>query len=80
MIQKRDWLIKLRIQQGLTHQNVADAAGIKRTTYTTIELGCRNPSVETAKKIADVLKFEWTIFFAQPCHMRKQNPVNQVGV
>lgn len=65
MKNKRYWLCDFRKQQMLTHQEVADIAEIDRSYYTQIESGQRNPSVETAQKIAKALKFDWTIFFAQ---------------
>lgn len=57
----REWLIKLR---GNTSQaEIAKKCGISQNFYSWIELGERRPSVETAKKIAAVLGFEWTRFF-----------------
>lgn len=72
MNKKRVWLSGLRTEQQLTHQEVADLAGIDRSYYTQIESGHRKPSVETAQKIAKVLKFEWTIFFAQNSGIKPQ--------
>lgn len=59
----RIWLKKIREENSLTHNNVAVMTGISRAYYTQIETGARNPRVETAKKIATVLNFDWTIFF-----------------
>ncbi|MCJ7988915.1 helix-turn-helix domain-containing protein [Priestia sp. OVS21] len=56
----RNWLIEIR--GDLSQQFVASEAGIDRGSYSNIELGKRNPSVSTAKKIAQALNFEWTIF------------------
>jgi len=57
----REWLIKLR---GNTSQaEIAKKCGISQNFYSWIELGERRPSVETAKKIAAVLGFKWTMFF-----------------
>lgn len=70
----RGWLTELREAQGLTHNDVAVNANIARVTYTQIELGLRNPSVKTAKRIANVLGFEWTNFFNQNCHEKQQLP------
>lgn len=61
----RKWLIDLREKKGMTQEQVADLANIKRPYYTMIESGKRRPSVEVAQRIASVLKFKWTIFFAQ---------------
>lgn len=60
----RDWLIKIREAANMTHEDVANAAGIKRQYYSMIESGKRNPSVAVAQKIAEILNFDWTIFFA----------------
>ncbi|MPN18115.1 hypothetical protein SDC9_165473 [bioreactor metagenome] len=58
-----DWLKKIRSSAGYTQEVVAKSTGIARAAYGNIELGVRRPSVETAKKIAAVLGFEWTRFF-----------------
>jgi putative transcriptional regulator len=59
----RNWLAQFREKAGLTHEEVATLAGIKRQYYSMIENGSRNPSVSVAKKIAEALGFEWTLFF-----------------
>lgn len=59
----RTWLAEARKKKNLTHQNVADLAGIKRQYYGMIENGERTPSVGIAKKIAEILDVEWTLFF-----------------
>lgn len=59
----RDWLRDKRCRLGLTQQQVADASGIQRAYFTMIERGERRPSVQVAKCVADVLGFEWTLFF-----------------
>lgn len=58
----RIWLKKIREENGLTQQDVAELADVERTTYASIEQGRRNPSVVNAMRIASVLDFEWTIF------------------
>jgi putative transcriptional regulator len=74
----RKWLIALRNnKKGIdgspyTQQNVADEAGIDRSFYTQIENGQRSPSVKTAKKIAKVLEFNWTLFFAEDHGVKQQ--------
>lgn len=60
---KRDWLVIKRSEVELTQEEVASSADIARTTYASIEQGERDPSVNVAKKIAEVLKFNWTFFF-----------------
>lgn len=59
----REWLTAIRDKKGWTHQTAADKSDIERSFYTQIETGARNPSVETAKKIAKAMGFNWTKFF-----------------
>lgn len=56
-------LFEMRKQKKLTQKSVAEQAGIKQNSYCNIEKGKRGVSVETAKRIATVLGFEWTKFF-----------------
>lgn len=63
---KRVWLINLRAAAGKMQKDVADSAGISQPAYSSIEAGIKNPTVETAKRIATVLGFEWTRFFEEP--------------
>jgi|GEM_PF-6089627 transcriptional regulator with XRE-family HTH domain len=46
----------------LTQKQLADLVGVDRTTISKIENGIR-PSVNCAKKIAQILGLDWTIFF-----------------
>lgn len=57
------FLKALRIKKNLTMRQVGEAAEISESFYSMIENGERRPSVETAKKIAAVLGFDWTMFF-----------------
>lgn len=59
----RVWLKNIRDEKGLTQEEVASMTGISRSTYGHIESGERGVTVTNAKKIADVLNFNWTIFF-----------------
>jgi len=52
----------IRMEKGMTQQEIADLVGLDRTTITKIENGA-TPSIDTAKKIAAVLGFNWTRFF-----------------
>lgn len=66
MSEKRAWLIEKRKtinKKGLTQEELAKKVGMSRSTYASIEIGRRNPSVELAKKIAKVLKISWKNFF-----------------
>lgn len=64
----REWLKSKRLEAGLTQEEVAEKAGIARTTYAMIEQGERDPSVSVAAKIAGALKFKWTVFFEGKVH------------
>ncbi|MCY8932548.1 helix-turn-helix transcriptional regulator [Bacillus mojavensis] len=63
---QREWLKCHRLNKGLTQKDVAAKAKIARTTYASIEQGERNAGVQTAKAIAKVLDFNWTLFFDDP--------------
>lgn len=56
------WLVELREERKLTHEKISRLAGIERSYYTKIENGA-TPSVKVAKRIADVLGVDWTLFF-----------------
>lgn len=56
-------LSEIRAKSGLTQNEVANAAGISRVSYCNIEIGRRKPSVPVAKRIAQVLNFDWTLLF-----------------
>lgn len=66
----RDWLIECRRNAGLTQDEVAKKADISQQALAAIELGNRNPSIETAKKIATTLGFDWPLFY--PDEIEKQ--------
>ena len=59
----REWLKDLRTATGITQAKVAEAAGICESAYSMIESGKRDCAVDTAKKIASVLGFDWTRFY-----------------
>ena len=61
----RKWLSEIRKERGISQYAVAAAAGISQSYYASIETGTRgNPlNVETAKKIAEALGFDWTRFY-----------------
>lgn len=59
----RSWLKTLRIKAGKTMKIVAENAGISECYYSQIENGVRNASVPVAKKIAEILGFDWQKFF-----------------
>jgi putative transcriptional regulator len=59
----RKWLIDIRNQIKKKQLEVAKCAKISEAYYCQIEKGNRNPSIFVAKKIAETLNFDWTIFF-----------------
>lgn len=62
------WLIDIREKFEYTQETVADLSQISRSMYAMIEQGRRDPSVAVAKRIADVLQFDWTLFFEESSH------------
>ena len=63
MAPKRDWLIQIRKAKGFTRADVAKKTKITQQMYYYIENNNRNPSVELAQKIAEVLDFDWIMFY-----------------
>lgn len=59
----RDWLEAIRVEQKMSQKDVSEAVGISQASYCNIEKGKRSVAVETAKKIARVLGFDWTRFY-----------------
>lgn len=59
----RAWLADRRKQLNYTQAEVAAASQISQPSYSDIENGKKSPRPQTAKRIADVLKFPWTNFF-----------------
>lgn len=59
----RNWLIAIRESCKYSQKEVAELSGISQPSYSNIENGERNPAVETAKKIAKALHFDWTRFY-----------------
>lgn len=56
-------LREIRKEKALTEAEVSAKAGITQQYYNFIENGKRRPSVAVAKKIAEVLGFDWTRFY-----------------
>ncbi|EWH21214.1 MULTISPECIES: helix-turn-helix transcriptional regulator [Bacillus] len=72
-MQQRTWLINIRTQAEMTQEEVANLVGIKRPYYSQIESGTRRPSVQVAKKISQVMGFDWALFFESDCSDSPQN-------
>ena len=56
-------LLTLRRDMNLSQNMMAEKCGITQQSYQRIEAGKSSPSVETAKKIAAVLGFDWWLLF-----------------
>ncbi len=56
-------LRKIRENKGYTQKQLGDFIKRDRSLITKIETDNSLPSVETAKAIAKVLDFDWTLFF-----------------
>lgn len=54
----RNRLKIIRLKNNLTHEEIAKKVGINRATYTNIELGRKNPSLDVAIKIKRELNYE----------------------
>lgn len=57
-----------REKKNLTQQGLADLVGVTRQFLGMIENGNSKPSVQTAKKIAKELGFNWVKFFENIIH------------
>ena len=64
----RTWLKNLRLSKNITQEKLAEMVGVHTSMINKIELGNRTPSVKTAKDIADVLGFDWILFFEKSRH------------
>ena len=60
---ERHWLKQIREAKGMEQKYVAYKICKTQACYSYIESGNRNPSIELAQKIADVLDFDWVLFF-----------------
>lgn len=75
----RKWLKDKRETLGLTHEEVANKAGIARSYYTNIENGIKTPSVEVAKAIAKAVKEKWELFFEIECSSKEHSIVSKIS-
>lgn len=73
---ERKWLKEARIQKKFTHDQIANKACISRSFYTHIENGNKNPSVDVAKRLGQILSVDWTIFFTNECSLKEQKEVS----
>ncbi|TFJ91418.1 helix-turn-helix domain-containing protein [Lentibacillus salicampi] len=68
----RLWLKEIRGERGYTQNEVSCLSKISRSHYTRIEQGTKKPSVNTAKNIANSLRFNWVNFFSSDCPKKEQ--------
>ncbi len=61
----RAWLRDAREAAGYTQKQIAEKIGIAAPSYNLIENSKTNPRVDNAKKIAELLHFNWTKFFEE---------------
>lgn len=69
----REWLCNIRKSKNKSQYDVARESGVSQSYYAAIELGTRgNPlNVGVAKRIADVLGFDWQRFYDEPASAEK---------
>jgi len=53
----------MREAKGITQEQLADKVGVTRQAIGMIENGINKPSVPVAKSIAQVLEFDWALFY-----------------
>lgn len=58
-------LRKARVEAGMSQAELAREVRVSQNSISRIERGTRRPKVETAKKIAHVLNFDWTDFYKE---------------
>lgn len=56
---------KKREDAGMTQAQIAEKLGITRQAISNIENGIAKPNVENAKKLGNLLGFDWTEFYAE---------------
>lgn len=58
-------IIQLRKKRGITTNKLANLAGISQSYLREIELGCRNPTVETLSYFCEALGISLSEFFCE---------------
>lgn len=61
----RMWLVKKRNARKLSQKTMSSLAHISQQSLSSYESGLRTPSVQVAKRIAEILNFDWTKFFEE---------------
>lgn len=62
----RSKLKEIRTLRGYTQQDIATSIGIDRSSYTNIELGVKNPSLQVALNIKKALSYDDDDIFLIP--------------
>ncbi len=58
-------LKRYRFENNLTQQEFCEKFDFNRSTIASIESGINQPSVSTAKKLADILGVNWSSFYEE---------------
>ena len=63
----REWLKNKREEKHMTQMEISKISGITQQYYSFIEAGERGTKlpVQTAKKIANALEFDWRLFYEE---------------
>lgn len=54
---------ELREKAGFTQEQLAERMGVSKQAISKIELGRSKPTVENAKKLGEILHFDWTAIY-----------------
>ncbi len=60
---ERLWLRQIRETREISQSEMARRLNRTQACYCQIESGARNPTVALAQRIAEILDFDWTLFF-----------------
>lgn len=66
LVYARKNIRKLRKQQGLTQEKLAEMSGIDQDYISEIERGKKNPSIKTLDSIITALKIKPHVLFLEP--------------
>ena len=62
---KREWLLRRRLDAGMSGTDVAKICGISQVEYSRIETGKRTPRPALAQTMGRVLGFDWRLFYEE---------------
>lgn len=62
---ERQWLKQIRKKRKISQSEIARKLNKTQACYCQIENGTRNPTVKLAQQIAEILDFDWTLFFPE---------------